>query len=59
MNHPCHVQVLDSDGTVAAGKREGNSLKGFEDFPLENGSSQGQNLALTVLSVPNSLDSGR
>jgi len=34
-------------------------LNGFNDFRTENGSSQDQNLALTVLFVPNSLDSGR
>ena len=36
----------------------GNSLNGIEDFCLKNGSNQGQNLALTVLSESNSLDSG-
>ena len=30
---------------------------GFRDFRTENGSSQGQHLALTVLRVPYSLDS--
>jgi len=30
----------------------------IEDFCLKNGSSQGRNLAVTVLFVPNSLDSG-
>jgi len=34
-------------------------LNYFEDFCTENGSSQGQNLALTGLFVPSSLDSGR
>ena len=33
------------------------TLKGFKYFHLNNGSSQGQNLALTVLHVQNSLDS--
>ena len=41
-----------------ASKREGNNANGCEDFCLENSASQGQNLALTVLFVPNSLDSG-
>ena len=36
----------------------GNNLNGFKDFRSENGSSQGQNLALTDLGVPSSLDSG-
>jgi len=39
-------------------EREGNNLKVFKDFRTENGSSQGQNLAVTVLHVPSSLDSG-
>jgi len=39
-----------------AAEREGNNLKGFKDFCLKNGSSQDQNLALTLLFVPNSLD---
>ena len=42
----------------AATDREGNNLKDFKDFNLENGSSQGHNLALTVLRVPSPLDSG-
>jgi len=33
-------------------------LKGFKDFYLNNGSIQGQNLALTALSVPSSLALG-
>ena len=37
---------------VAASKRRGNNFKGFETFT----ESQGQNLALTALSVPHSLD---
>jgi len=44
--------------TMAAGERGGNNLNGFEDFRTENGSSQGQNLALTGLFVPSSIDSG-
>jgi len=41
----------------AACERRGNNLKGFKDFRGENGSSQGQSLALTVFYVPDSLDS--
>ena len=33
------------------------NFEGFTDICLENGSSQGQNLALTVVCVPSSLDS--
>jgi len=43
---------------LPAAEREGNILKYFKDVCLENGSSQGQNLAFTVLFVPNSLKSG-
>ena len=32
--------------------RKGNKFKGFEDFRTENGSNQGQNVALTGLFVP-------
>ena len=39
-------------------KREGNNSPGFQDFCLENGSSYGLHLALTVSFVPNSLDIG-
>ena len=35
-----------------------NNSKCLEYFCLKRGSSQGQNLALTVLCVPNSLDGG-
>ena len=41
-----------------APERRGDNLKGFKGFHLKNGSSQGQDLALTVLYVPCSLDSG-
>ena len=44
--------------TDAASEREGNNLKGCGGCPPEAGSSQGRNLALTVLFVPNSLCSG-
>ena len=36
----------------------GNNLHNFEDVRPENGSSQGQNLAVTGLCVPSWLDSG-
>jgi len=39
-------------------ERGGNNVNGFKDCRTENGSSQGQNLALTGLFVPSSLDSG-
>jgi len=38
---------------------EGTPLKGLNDIYLENGSSQGHNLALTVLCAPISLESGQ
>ena len=37
-----------------ASEREGNILKGFNDFHLKYGPRQGQNLALAVVLVPNS-----
>jgi len=42
---------------LAASEREGDNSKGLNDFRLKNGSSQGQNLALTVFYVPSSLES--
>ena len=44
--------------SVAATERTCNNFKGFKDFHLKNGSSQGQNLALTALLVPKSLELG-
>ena len=38
--------------------REREDLKGFKHLCLKNSSSQGQNLASTVIFVPTSLDSG-
>ena len=38
-------------------KRYGSNLQGFDDFLTEQGSSQSHDLALTVLFVPNLLDS--
>ena len=37
-------------------EKKQNNLKGFEDFPLKNGSGQGHNL--TALSVASSLETG-
>jgi len=51
VHRPLHVQP-------AAAERGGNTLKGFKGFRTENGSSRGQNLAMTGLFVPSSLDSG-
>ena len=39
-----------------AGARGGNNSNSCKDSPPNNGSRQGQNLAVTVLHVPNSLD---
>ena len=41
-----------------ASDREGNHLKCFDVFHLIHGSSKGQNLALIVFIMPNSLGSG-
>jgi len=41
-----------------ASERRGINLNGFKDFRTDNGSSQGQNLALNGLFVPSSHDSG-
>ena len=41
----------------SAAERQGNNFKGFKDVCLKSDSRQGQDLALTVLFVPNSLDS--
>ena len=50
--------VLPLAELAPARPREGNNLNGLKDFRLENGSSQGQNVALTVSCVPDSLDCG-
>jgi hypothetical protein len=42
----------------AAAERSGTTLSGFQVVRTKNGSNQGQNLALTALFVPSSLDSG-
>ena len=38
---------------AAGGEQGGNNLKGFKNFHPENGSSEGQNLVVTDLFVPN------
>ena len=43
----------------SAAEREENNLKGLNGLGLEYCSSQGQNLALTVLLMLSSIDSGR
>ena len=42
-------------GFPSVTERAGNNFEGFEDFCMKNGSSQGQNLDLTVLCVMYSL----
>jgi len=48
---------LKSVVSLTAAERGGSNSKGFQDFRTENGSRQGQILALAVLCVPCSLDS--
>jgi len=50
--------LLDSGVNHSAFEREGNTLNIFQDLDLKNGSSHGQNLALTGLVCSRSLDSG-
>ena len=50
----CRVEGL----VGGAVERGGNTLNGVNETCTENGSIPGQNLALTVLCVPCSLDSG-
>ena len=45
-------------GSASASERRGNNLKGCKENFCLNGSSQCQNIALTIVCVPNSLDSG-
>ena len=45
--------------TEATDERGGNNLNGLKFVRTENGSSKSQNLALTGLFVPSSLDRGR
>ena len=58
---PCEVFPLRSEADSgfrrnppsypSTSGRRGNHLTGFKDFYLKNGSSQGQNLAMTALYV--------
>jgi hypothetical protein len=50
--------IKNSLATPPAFERGGNNLNGFQEFRTENSSSQGRNLAMTVLCVPNSLEDG-
>ena len=56
--HPKRRQSIIFGKVRCCDGREGNNSEGVEDLCLTNGSGQGQNLALTVLFVPKSLDSG-
>jgi hypothetical protein len=53
------VGAVATPGAVGgtAGERGRDNLKDSRDFRSENGSSQGQNMASTVLLVPNALNS--
>ena len=56
---PAGLTLIEADRlTFIRCRLGGGNLKGFKDHRTENGSSQGQNLALTALCVPNSRDSG-
>jgi len=44
---------------LAVAERKGNNLQGLKDLCLKTSSNPGHNLALTVVFVPNSLDSER
>jgi len=55
------LEVFRGLGTVDNMRREGgvHNLKGFNDVHTENCSIQGQNLVLTGLFVPSSLESSK
>ena len=55
---PTRKETLGCHAGFAAAAREGNNLKGYKDVHLQSCSSHGQNLALTVLFLSNSLNSG-
>ena len=55
--HPILWLACGSWNGGTADERGGKNLHGLKDVCIKNGSSQGQNLALTVLSVPSSLNS--
>ena len=48
-NRLCEYGAANRLCEPGASERRGNNLHGFEDFHFENGSSKGQNLALTVV----------
>ena len=54
---PASEPPLANHHQQTAAEWGGNNLEGFGNFRAENGSSQGQRLALTGLFVPSSLDS--
>ena len=56
LSGPLPSSLYGASGGTA--EQEKNNLNRFTDFRTKNGSSQGQNLALTVLVIPSSLDSG-
>ena len=57
--HPrLHIPDAGASAPAIACTSNRNSLNEFQDFRLKNGSSQGQIIALTVLFVLNSPDSG-
>ena len=56
--HAAGVPAFGIPLWYAAGERGEINLNEFKDLRTENGSSQGQNMALTGLCVSNSLDSG-
>jgi len=51
---PAHAACCHAVGAPPAAEQGWNNLNGFEDVRTENGSSKGQNLALTGLLVPSS-----
>ena len=55
---PLEITRKSRSKLAPASLRGGNHVKGLKIFHLHNGSSQGQHLALIVLYVPSSLDSG-
>jgi len=55
--YPHKLRSLKHTRATAA-ERKGNNVNGFKDFRTENGSSEGQNLALTDSFVPSLLDNG-
>ena len=54
----CEVPLYGPLISLASGQRGGNNLNGLKGFRSNHGSNQGQNLAMTGLFDPSSLDSG-